>query len=482
METMNSPNREDGLVNWFLDSITYFRKSYENLSSAEKEFGKRVKNYLSPCQIEIIWLKYPEYQFVITSHFSDTEDLKVTVNGPYSSNEFIQKIEELLRQPKWKRPIKGHSTFGGKTYSEGLASALNMLIFSAKESLFSSNEGFLPRLEATIDGEVWVNLYSGDILITGYVPSVESAIEYIKKQYEASQKIPPTIEKLPKETQPSGFFTFFYPPIIIGEYPRPTIHDRLTGVRYELILRNNAFDMTFAGRDLIVSKSGQIFVSEQSKIESLRIFNIIMAIGTLRNFNFNAVRENELGNSTYNKETKTLGQSSWPLSTIRMMQGDIVSRSFLSGQEVKQSELQVVIREAEIAYENRTLVEELRMFIEAQTHILDSQYGQSFILSWTIIEKFLYQLWTEKVTNMGLDKDRKSKLLSPGQWSLDYVVEVLNVTCDITEQQYKEFMELKKERNGYVHEGRAISKENAEKSLNRARDIVLNKLGKLNQK
>ncbi len=200
-----------------------------------------------------------------------------------------------------------------------------------------------------------------------------------------------------------------------------------------------------------MNKTGRVFVAERNKEQALRILNLIMAVGTLRGIDLYAVREHELGEAQYNKEKKEVGGHSYALSSIRMMQSSLPGRSPYFGTEIDPKRLQEAIMEAEKLYPNLKAVEELRLFIESFTHFNDSEYAQSFVLSWSIIERHLYELWTKKLAEMDLDEDRQSKLLNTVQWSTDYLIEVLSLSADISDLEYEAYGELKKKRNRFIH-------------------------------
>ncbi len=144
-------------------------------------------------------------------------------------------------------------------------------------------------------------------------------------------------------------------------------------------------------------------------------------------------------------------ESSYALSSIRMMQSSLPGRSPYFGTEIDPKRLQEAIMEAEKLYPNLKAVEELRLFIESFTHFNDSEYAQSFVLSWSIIERHLYELRTKKLAEMDLDEDRQSKLLNTVQWSTDYLIEVLSLSADISDLEHEAYGELKKKRNRFIH-------------------------------
>lgn len=459
---------------WFSNLMTYFRQEYEELSPVEKKLVSNSSNFLPPCQIEVIWLRQPEYQLIIISNFTDRPDLEVLVDGPYSGEEFIGKIEEQVDSARWNKPVKNDPS---STYSENVAGRVRTLMNLVQNSIFNPTpSGALFGMAVTAD--VWGSFYSGDIAKSDYVPMADAAISDIRSRYASSLQrspLPPPSSKNRGALGRDGFLTFFYPPITLGLTPKATIAAVLRGDAFEAARFGKAFDTSFGGRDIIVNKSGLIFVAEKSREEALRVLNLIMAVGTLSGFNLYAVREHELGDGTYDKEKRELGGTSYPLSTMRMVQGQAMGRPFITGLEVDPQRLQDVIRQAERLYANSKLVEELRLFIESYTHLSDAEYAQSFILSWTIIERYLYGLWGRKLIDMDVDEERQIKLLNTGQWSTDYLIEVLNMTHDISETEYEDYMELKGKRNRFIHKGKSVSKEDAEKCIKTAREIVLKK-------
>jgi hypothetical protein len=465
------------LTKWLKDMITYFRNELGKLSLEERKLIPNTSDYTPPCQVEVIWLKQPENQLVIVSHFEDRPDLEIIVDGPYSSSEFVRNAEMIIKEARWDIPTAAPSIYGTNLYSEGLALVLNQFMSNIQRSLFLSPIKSGPSFGMLLGKEIWIQSYVGSILEMDYIAMVNKVIDDIKRKSQTALKSEATKVPIVEEPLSTGFFTFFYLPVVIGSLPKPTISDRLRGMRYEFSLMEKAFDCSFRGKDMVINKNGQIFVLTTSSAEALRILNTIMSVATLRGFECYAIRENELGNGQYDKQTKSLKQSTMTFSSMRMMQGNLFTEPFFFGRrEIQESKLREFISEAERYYANQKLVEELRLFIESFTHLKDSEYGQSFILAWTIIERFLYELWEKKLHEMDIDENRHSKLLNTAQWTVDYVLEVLSMVSDISDIQYEEFSELKTKRNKYTHKGKVISKEDAERCLNRAREIVLTKL------
>ena len=104
----------------------------------------------------------------------------------------------------------------------------------------------------------------------------------------------------------------------------------------------------------------------------------------------------------------------------------------------------------------------ITLFAEAYSCLQTSQYMQSFIVSWTIIEIFLYWIWGGHLKNKNVNHKRR-KRLTGSDWSIARVIEMLEVNELITKDDYRVLTELRQKRNGLVHEGETVHKDEAKK-------------------
>jgi hypothetical protein len=105
----------------------------------------------------------------------------------------------------------------------------------------------------------------------------------------------------------------------------------------------------------------------------------------------------------------------------------------------------------------------LVLLVESYTCIQSSQFIQSFIISWTIIEKYLYWIWESHLRRKSVNHDRRKNLTDGSGWNVSKVIEMLDVAGVITNEDYKILTDLRKKRNDLIHEGEIISKEDAQK-------------------
>ncbi|MGD0477290.1 MAG: hypothetical protein ABSB29_03875 [Nitrososphaerales archaeon] len=456
---------------WFVDFITYFRTEFSRLPPDVQKMVATNTNYLPNCQIEVLWLERPEYQFVIKSNFKDRPDMEITIHGPLSDHEFLACADELASSTRWARPIRNDPQPTGveNQYSEALASQLHSFTSMVRNSLFNPK----PRpgqLSGMLVGEaVWVEISSGNLVETDYVQAANKRIEEIRSRYASASK--PTTQQVPqKPKKRDGFVTFFYPPLEFGQRQKPTPSAILRGVSFHPTSLEKAFDTSFNGIPIIVNRNGLLFIGADDKETALRILNTIMAIGTLMGLGLYAVREHEIGEGDYDREKMVIAGHGYPLSSMRMMQSDFFfGRQFRPSIPTEPSKILQAIQISSGLFTQHKLVEELRLYVESYTHLQDSEYAQSFILSWSIIERHIYELWGTKLELMDMDEDRIAKLR--GQ-TIDFLIEALNVSGDMSETEYEGYMELKNKRNKFIHRGKPILKADAEKCFSIAQDIV----------
>jgi len=474
------------LHDWFGNFITYFRSACEGLSEEEKKLAQLNENYFSPCQIEVFWLRGPEYQLFVKTNFTDRPDLEIIVNGPYDSKEFLNKVESSLNNPRWSKIVERKSfeihLFEETTYAEILAAHLSRLVSQAKDDLF--RPGIYTGLQQSqvIGSHVWVHLFSGNIAQLDYVTEANSRIQGIKSQLAYSKGLQQTqVEPIqPHPPIPQGYGVHFFPPIVVGKKPKLTASEILRGRSTAFLGDEKAFDTQFNEFPVIVNKDGFIFVAISQKDVALKVLNTIMAVGMLVGLEFLAVREHELSDVSYSEESKRITGYSFKGSTIRSVLfeerwGKPIYLDYKK-EEISESIVLGIIKAASDIFREHKMDDELRLLVEAYTHLNNAEYAQSFIMSWSVIERHLSGLWRKKLNEKNLDNDRVSKLLNTVQWSTDYLLEVLSLSGDLSDLEYDTFMDMKGKRNKFIHFGKQIAKEDAERCLSLAKDIVTRKL------
>lgn len=76
------------------------RELYASLP--EDAWISNANDYRPPCQMELFWLREPEYQILVSTRFEDRPDMDIRVHGPFESHDFIDEVERILREPRWQ--------------------------------------------------------------------------------------------------------------------------------------------------------------------------------------------------------------------------------------------------------------------------------------------------------------------------------------------------------------------------------------------
>lgn len=471
-------NNELGL--WMKNFILKFREQFDELHSEEKKQLGDLYNLNKPCQVESFWIRNEEldvdFQFHFFTKFENEKDLKIKVNVLNSQN-YIEVLEEYLKEEKWDRLLSDSEspTLNGETYSDRIEIILAMGITVVNDLLHSERSVSIPMfvIKSIINPEnsdalFWVNI--GKIQDNKVEKEVYNIISHIKES--KSENI-----SEPKSERIKGFGTYFYPPIWIGEHPNATLKDRIYKKRLIQFSRKIQ-DIKYKNKILIIHNDGFIAI-EGNKKESTNILNEIMATAILLGIPASMINESELGSVLINPENREIEIPHFKVNSMRTSlyrsQYETFTDIRIDRIELAEKEISGLFSTAEKINNDKIHRNLLIFYLEGITHFKNYLYSQSFLMSWLIIERFLSLLWEKEVINK-LNGKRKDKLGDSVRWSADYIIETLNLLNVVPDENYKQLMRLKKKRNKIVHEGREISKIEAEECLKVAKLILIEEL------
>jgi len=139
---------------------------------------------------------------------------------------------------------------------------------------------------------------------------------------------------------------------------------------------------------------------------------------------------------------------------------------------IKTSLVRKGVTETEKLTENLVARNSLLFLLEAYTMYKNSEYPQSFLSSWIIIENYIRKVWDEFIRDKDTDRKRVGKLLDQYYIDIDHILETLRLSDKLTSDEYSLFMKLKKTRNSIIHLGKAISVKDAEECFQLAINIT----------
>lgn len=472
---------------WIKNLVLNFREGYEKLSELEKRKVGNLDNLAPPLQVEVVTIKndvvaMQNHLFIFT-HFSDEPDLDIRVHE-IDSNEAVEKLQEILKEAKWQkklpedsgRHIKDESKNVFATVVEGFF--INMLrdmrgkvvnsVFGKPKELPA---GVHSKTMLTRDSFVWHGF--GEIEKLDVVAIVNKIIEEAKNSAK-SQPQPTPVSRPPRI---KGFGTYFYPAIWIGKKPEPSFEEKVFESRMPLFPKK-VFDAEYKGNKIVVNENGFIAIGIDDKTNALRMLNEIMGAALLFKVPFYAIRESELGDAEIDQAKLTIGSvglSIYASLRTALFEDEWMLKPKLSyisteTREIQQEQLLEIIKNAEILAKDETVSELLVYLLESYTYFQGSEYNQAFIMEWMIIEKFINFLWMKKLNQMDIRGNRKDKL---EDYTADQMIESLNL-CGVIDKEYSLLMEMKSKRNKFIHEGKRISKGDAQKGFDIVSSIVVN--------
>jgi len=203
-----------------------------------------------------------------------------------------------------------------------------------------------------------------------------------------------------------------------------------------------------------------------------------MATGLLIGLPFLAARELEVSDAQIDPSALTI--TSWGIKTVSLRsqlfgEGWMTSSKFEQFEdriEVENKELIEIIQEAQRITQDPEVADLLIFLLEAFTCLQSSEYMQSFIMSWVIIERYVSSLWEKFLREEQITHNRRDKLMNTAYWTVDTILESLNLTGRLSIEDHKDLMDLKNKRNDIIHVGERVSKDEAERCFQNAKRIV----------
>ena len=477
---MSTKNKVQELETWCNNLIKEFRKEYAKLDDFEKSQIPTNLDYSFPCQIEVFWIDEPvEFQLFMILHDPDRRDGEVVINGTYKGHELIDKVVEVMNEPRWnkKAPYKVDDQFSSFDFDVGDqenkysdAFIPQMSAFMSYLRMYSTSNIKNGELVGQMMGDRdWCSIIKGNIIDFKYPSDIASkSIENAKQQ--ASQ----IRSKIDSESHvknakneeieyPEIIGAYYYPTIRIGDQLELTFKEKLiNSIGAPVYFPAVDSEFILNGKFGFFDTFGFIGIQTKSKKEAIDLLNSIFGISLIFGYEPLSVRESELVFMKMNSETKSLGGFTWQTSdSKRPTPYTAHSQRKIA---IPLDSMRNIIDVTEIVSQDNNLNESLLFLLESYTHLHDYEYSSSFIFSWFIVETYISQLFEEMLSEKRVSNKRKEKYDNHGKWSSDTKIEVLNFCGKISNEEHSLVSKYNKIRNNFVHKGKRID-ENESKDL-----------------
>ena len=460
-----------------LDMIDYFRSRIEELSDYEKECVQTISSLSKPCQFYIVSSPDQLHHLLIKTHFPELEDKLIRVMGLHQDS-LASQLKELIEDPMWANLGREHdSVHDVVRYScpNILGNEIVRFGRNVANATYSKNMSDYSRLvmerglgkqmaswELVGKIEKWDPKKQVDQIIDRCKQkSIRRKVENTKNNSKKQLPETKTGETEKISNSMSGFGTYFYPSVLIGDLDL-TIEEQIFQKEH-MKLAKNILVTTIGDMEMAVSSGGLLGIQTDDSEKAGKALNVIMAVTLLFGLPAYSVHKSEIAKIYFEKNTHEMKGSSWSVSGIRMQVFGSLASFGMNYQAVTRiqillNDLNTIIKGCKKVWKERKSQKSLELLLSGYTLLGGGSYSQSFITSWTIIERYLYDLWNGKLEDAKVNGNIRKDW---NRWPLHYVLEVLHVDKLITEDAYRDLRCFQKLRNDAVHEGYEITKEQA---------------------
>jgi len=450
---------------WLYRLIHEFRERSDKLSDLEREYIAVSGDFRTPCQLEIFWMRNPEWQFFVMTRHEDREDLEIIINGPYEAYSFLDETEKIMQEERWKEQVplsqEEEKYVGSMSYADCFGDILHSQILQIKNLMFRMRPetGTWGGFRLSSPGG-WVQFIQGNIADLDRNEYLSRIFDYLRIRAKPVSQEESRKKQSPKKRYITGYGTYFYPPIWIGRMPKPTFRQRVHG-SIGLPIFDKAFDCNFHQYRLVFNTDGLFAINSESRNEALQILNCILATAFLMGVESQTVRQNEIAKISFRPDGFTISGREEETPTLRTLLGEPLSERayslYYTQRVLSKQEILKIVSKAEKIFQEPKISEKAIFLLRANTHLTNSEHSQAFIFAWLLIERHIHELWQQFLEHreVSLPKSRTA----------DAILRNLNRNNLLAKEEYNLLNRMRDERNAFVHKGETISRKMAEECI-----------------
>src|SRR6266851_1939617 len=445
---------------WVTSFCSEFRQRCEHLQiTADAAQPRGMPTLFAPCQIYILGSTDPTFQFLLITHNESRADMERVVQVDVPAYEFIHVLEAFKEREEFRIPRTERFFFPSLEGPDTLGTFLErwFAYFLAQRwtQVVKARPGLMSYFN--VGSGAYLYEFRGRVIDQ---PAVKQADDLVDRLQTALA--PPAAQQgQVAQANPglSAYGAYIYPAIQLGEEPKMSFRERASGPSWNfgprVVIRG-----TFRGIPICVGRDGLVMMVTQNRSSGLDAVNRLMAGLLFLGLPALAVREGELIQGAVDPETLELTGSSASLTSLRNI-GMFDMRGSLGAGAVNKVEIgdfQSALGFVDAMTSRQDLNQDLLLFLESSSHLEGQEYTPALLMAWGILERQLSERWRQYLLKSGVKAGRLEKLLSGERWSVDTLIECLDLLHELPDgSEYQGLMGLKRRRNSIIHDGRSAT-------------------------
>jgi len=320
--------------------------------------------------------------------------------------------------------------------------------------------------------KLWYWIFNNDPTFEDMKTEVADSIDHAKRtQLKVSTKEPEQ-RRIHKEREYDLLGSYLFPPVWVGERPKPTIHQLIQSGVYGYGYHSGHFTKIICeheteGVRLISTQDGLIAIGTQDKRFFQDTFNILVAIMNLNGYDSLTVREDEIMYLDYLIGRRDeLHPSLYESNKTRL--SPWLHRSFLTP-VIPTELLQKAFQVQATFFTNDQLKQLLLIFAEGYSHWLQREYSQSLLWNWIFIERWVSLKWEEYLNKQGVSRKLSDAL---NEIDISRNLRVLAKLGALDANIKNQLEKLRGLRNNIAHRGHIATKQEANLAIEISKKLI----------
>ena len=449
--------------NWIINFIDEYRKRYEDLYEETRKHISNLENFNPPCQIIIIVIPNQKFTYLWLRKDSELPDKDIQCYIARNQDEFNQIAEKILSDKEINKAFidddfskKDKITF--RMFIQDQLIQVSRRISQLTPEFQIPQDHFVGgKFGLPMKGFFWI-MY-GDIVNINLEAIINEivnrAIEDQNNKEEEITEVEDPLDDIEKIA--AGYSTYFYPPVWIGEKPVFDFSSKVDGKVIFSITQISVYKNKLVSFD----QKGFFFIEAAEKAEFLRYMNEIVGTADLLGYNFNAISEQDVGETLVIRDKGQIRRQTSPKSITRSWQAglpwSVITEDMINTyQQITEQELLTIVTTAEKETKEPVNSDFIIFFAQARNHIREGKYKEAFLFDWLIIERGLRIEWEEYLKTHDVKDNRLKKMK---RQNIDYVIESLSMGGIISMELYNLLITIKGIRNRLYHKGEDIKED-----------------------